>query len=235
MAGQKPDPLILQGLTGALRTLDFLCLPGVKSALEHSDFSVRDIGRGARPTALFLQFEEAKLGALGPLLAFITTAALTNLIDTAGHRKPVAMFLDELGNMPPIPGLLEKLNTIRSRRLPTWMYFQTTEQMNRRYGNNADAVFFASADVQIFFRLNDAETRDLVSRLIGTTQKERRSHSTTSGRTTLNVTKQRENLIEPHELGMLKASEIVCLYRGNIARGYASPFFRDFPQFNRTH
>jgi len=69
--------------------------------------------------ALFLQFEESKLKALGPLLAFIATGMLTSLIDTAKQRKPVALFLDELGNMPPIPGLAEKLNTIRSRHLPT--------------------------------------------------------------------------------------------------------------------
>lgn len=234
LSGAKPDPLILQGLTGCLRTLDYLGLPGVQSALGHSDFSARELGKGG-PVALFLQFEEAKINALGPLLAFAATGLLTALIDTAGQRQPVALFLDELGNMPPIPGLAEKLNTIRSRYMPTWMYFQTSEQMERRYGKGAADVFFASADVQMVFRLNDQTTRKLISDLVGTTEREKFSQSTGSGGngTSTNKSKERVNVIEPHELGQLAPGQVVCLYRGASAKGRATPHYVDFPQFKR--
>jgi type IV secretion system protein VirD4 len=180
LSGAKPDPLILQGLVGCLRTLDYLGLPGVQSALGHSDFSARELGTGG-PVALFLQFEEAKINALGPLLAFCATGLLTVLIATAGLRQAVALLLDELGNMPPIPNLLKSLNTIRSRHIPTWMYFQTVEQMDRGYGNGAADVFFASADVQMVFRLNDQSTRELISKLVGTTERDKLSTSSSSG------------------------------------------------------
>ncbi|KMQ81131.1 hypothetical protein BPMI_02128 [Candidatus Burkholderia pumila] len=75
LAGAKPDPLILQRLIGYLRALDWLGLPGVQASLGHSDFSVRELGKGDRPTALFLQFEEKRIDALGPLLAFEVTPA----------------------------------------------------------------------------------------------------------------------------------------------------------------
>jgi type IV secretion system protein VirD4 len=237
LAGAKPDPLILQGLTGCLRTLDYLGLPGVQSALGHSDFSARDLGKGVKPTALFLQFEEAKINALGPLLAFSATAVLTTLIDTAGQRQPVELYLDELGNMPPIPNLPEKLNTIRSRHIPTWMYFQTAEQMERRYGDGAADVFFASADVQLVFRLNDLTTRKLIADLVGTTEREKRSQSTSAdpkgGRTSTTRNRERVNVIEPHELGQLAPGQVVCLYRGASAKGQATPHYVDFPQFRR--
>lgn len=239
LAGAKPDPLILQGLTGCLRTLDYLGLPGVQSALGYSDFSAREVGKDEQPVALFLQFEEAKINALGPLLAFMATGLLTALIDTAGQRKPVALFLDELGNMPPIPGLAEKLNTIRSRHIPTWMYFQTAEQMERRYGKGAADVFFASADVQMVFRLNDQGTRELISKLVGTTEREKHSQSTSAdlkgGRTSTTKSKERVNVIEPHELGQLKPGEVVCLYRGASAKGQATPHYIDFPEFRRKN
>ncbi len=45
--------------------------------------------------------------------------------------------------MPPIPGLAEKLNTIRSRHIPIWMYFQTAEQINRRYGEPGRSLRFS--------------------------------------------------------------------------------------------
>ncbi|WP_042299611.1 type IV secretory system conjugative DNA transfer family protein [Paraburkholderia kururiensis] len=234
LAGAKPDPLILQGLTGCLRALDWLGLPGVQAALGHSDISVRELGKGDRPTALFLQFEEKRIGALGPLLAFMATGVLTSLIDTAGQREPVALLLDELGNMPPIPGLAEKLNTIRSRHIPTWMYFQTAEQINRRYGAGALGTFFASADVQIVFRLNDRETRELVSSLIGTTAREKHSQSV-NGRAegTTTTSTERGAVIEPHELGQLEPGQVVCLYRGAAAKGEATPHYIDFPAFRR--
>jgi type IV secretion system protein VirD4 len=235
LSGAKPDPLILQGLTGALRTLDYLGLPGVQAALGHSDFSARDLGKGTKPIALFLQFEETKINALGPLLAFCATGLLTALIETAGQRKPVALFLDELGNMPPIPGLLEKLNTIRSRHIPTWMYFQSAEQMDRRYGKEAAAIFFASADAQIVFRLNDQPTRELISKLVGTTERKKKSHSSNdaTGNSSSSTTWERVNVIEPHQLGDLTPGEVICLYRGAAAKGSATPHFKDFPVFRR--
>lgn len=229
LTGAKPDPLILQGLTGALRGLDYLGLSGVQDALSNSDFSARELGKGEQPTALFLQFEESKINALGPLLAFMATGVLTALIDTAGQRKPVALFLDELGNMPPIPNLPEKLNTIRSRHIPTWMYFQTAEQMNIRYGKGADETFFASADVQMVFRLNDAMTRERISKLVGTTEKVKFS-TNSAGQTR---TREKVNVIEPHQLGQLKAGEVVALYRGAAAKGRATPHYIDFPEFRR--
>jgi type IV secretion system protein VirD4 len=233
LSGSKPDPLILQGLTGCLRSLDYFGLPGVQNSLGHSDFSARDLGKGPRPVALFLQFEESKINALGPLLSFTTTALLTSLIDTAKQREPVALFLDELGNMPPIPNLPEKLNTIRSRGIPTWMYFQTVEQMDRRYGKGASSLFFAAADVQIVFRLNDNETRERISSLIGTTTK--RKHSSSSGKNggTSSTSYERVNVIEPHLLGQLRPGQIVCLYRGAAALGRATPHYVDFPEFKR--
>lgn len=57
-----------------------------------------------------------------------------------------------------VPELAEKRNTTRSRHIPTWMYFRTVERIDRWYGQGANATFFAAADVQIIFRLNDRET-----------------------------------------------------------------------------
>lgn len=233
LSGSKPDPLILQGLTGALRSLDYLGLAGVQDALGHSDFSVRELGKGEQPIALFLQFEEAKLNALGSLLAFMANGVLTSLIETAADRKAVFLFLDELGNMPPIPNLPQKLNTIRSRNIPTWMYFQTAEQMETQYGRGAISTFFASSDFQMVFRLNDQSTRELVSKLIGTTQREKTSHSRTGGNGTTTRSRETVAVLEPHELGQLKPGDAIALYRGAAAKGRATPHFVDFPEFKR--
>ena len=151
LQAKKPDPLIAAGLSGALRSLEYLSLPSVVEAFGCSDFKMTDLGKGDRPQAVFLQLEEAKAQALGPLLSVMTSSLLTGLINTTLERRPVAVFLDEVGNFPAIPGLAEKLNTIRSRLMPTWLYFQSLEQIERRYGRGAAPVFMASADVQMVF------------------------------------------------------------------------------------
>lgn len=238
LSGAKPDPLITQGLSGAARSLEFLALPGVKDALGHSDFSMRDeLGKGDRPTALFIQFLETEAEAFGQVLTLLETRVLSTLIATAGQRKPVALHFDELGAIPPIPGLKTKLNTIRSRHMPTWMYFQAVQQLEQQYGAGAASLFFTAADVQMCFRLNDIETRETFAKLVGTTEREKTSQSTTAGvkgaGTSTSKSKERVNVIEPHELGQLAPGEIVCLYRGAAAKGLATPHYVDFPEFRR--
>ncbi|HUW51552.1 MAG TPA: type IV secretory system conjugative DNA transfer family protein [Sulfuricella sp.] len=237
LSGAKPDPLITQGLSGATRALKFLALPGVRDALGRSDFSMRDeLGKGPVPTALFIQFLETESETFGQVLTLLATRVLTTLINTAGKRKPVAIFLDELGAIPPIPGLATKLNTIRSRHMPTWMYFQCVEHLERQYGKGATTLFFTAADVQMCFRLNDVETREMFSKLVGTTKRGKRSQSITAGvggSTTTTTSKERENVIEPHELGQLKTGEVLCLYRGAATRGKGTPHYVTFPAFER--
>lgn len=236
LSSAKPDPLIMAGLSNVLRNLSYLALPGVQSALGHSDFSIGDLGQQGRPIALFLQFEETKIIALGPLLAFLSTAVLNGLIESAKQRGPVAIFLDEIGNIPPIPNLPKKLNTVRSRNMPVWMYFQSVAQIDEQYGYGASDIFFGAVDVQMVFRLNDHATRTRFSELIGITEKEIYTQSTSQGedgRRTTSKTRKPVNVIEPHQLGELKNNEVVCLYRGASAQGHATPHYEEFPEFKR--
>jgi len=230
---KKPDPLIAAGLSGALRTLEYLSLPSVSESFSRSDFSMSELGKGEQPTAIFLQFEEAKAQALGPLLAVMTSSLLTGLINTAQERRPVAVFLDEIGNFPAIPGLAEKLNTIRSRMMPTWLYFQSLEQIDRRYGRGAAPIVMASADVQMVFRLNDEPTRAQIAALVGTTEQHKVTVSKNDTGGSISRTRERVNVIEPHQLGELKPGQVVTLYRGAAALGRATPHFQDFPEFKR--
>ena len=236
LSGSKPDPLIMAGLSNTLRKLDYLALPGVQSAIGHSDFSIGELGQKGRPIALFIQFEETKINALGPLLAFLATGILTGLIASAEQRGTVAFFLDELGNMPPIPNLPKKLNTLRSRNIPVWMYFQSVAQIEQQYGRGASDIFFGAADVQMVFRLNDHATRTRFCELIGTTEREIHTQSTShgdGGRSTTSTSRKPVNVIEPHELGELKNNVVVCLYRGASAQGHATPHYEEYPEFKK--
>lgn len=55
-------------------------------------------------------------------------------------------------------------------------------------------MFFASADVQLVFPLNDQETRERISVLVGSTERKKHSESS-SGQVT--TTYERVNVIQP--------------------------------------
>ncbi|GHT85879.1 hypothetical protein AGMMS49543_18030 [Betaproteobacteria bacterium] len=129
--------------------------------------------------------------------------------------------------MPQIPNLENKLNTLRSRQIPVWMYFQSAEQIEWQYGRGAIDVFFGSADLKLFFRLDDDKTRKLVSSLVGTTEKMIYTNSRNGRQNTRTSRKERVNVIEPHQLGELKDHEVVCLFGGASAIGKATPFFKE--------
>ncbi len=59
--------------------------------------------------------------------------------------------------------MIDKLNTIRSRNLPTWTYWQSLEQM-QRYGVN---LILGACDMQMVFRLNDNASAQWMSDRIG--------------------------------------------------------------------
>lgn len=220
--------------------LNWLYYDTIGETLSSSDFSLAELGQN-RPIALFLQFEETRLKTLGTLLSVLYGHILNYLIRNAGNRGPVALFFDEIGNLPVIEGLAEKLHTIRSRMLPTYMYWQTTAQMNKYGKMNTDGpdIIFSSADLQIFFRTNSKETQQTVSLLVGTTKEEStsksvgRSYQGLKGRKTVSesVGKVKVNVIDPHEVGELEEFEVVTLYRGGKAKGIATPYFQDYKQF----
>lgn len=148
--------------------LRFLRYPSIRNALGESDFSLDDLC-GDQPVALFLQFEEGKAEMLQRLTAMIVGHIMRYLIDHT-DRPPVLMMLDEIGNAKGISGLTSKLNTIRSRQLPTWMYWQSASQMSLYSDGKAEGrdLIFGACDFVGVFRLNDNDTAKYISEKIGT-------------------------------------------------------------------
>ncbi len=232
------------GFSEVFDELNWLHYKDIYETFDTSDFSINDMGR-ERPVALFLQFEETKLKTLGALLSLLYGHILNVLIRNTG-RQPVALFFDEIGNLPLIDGLAEKLHTIRSRMLPTWMYWQTIAQMDKystaASGNNGAEIILSSSDLQMFFRSNSEQTQRMVSTLVGTTIEQTTSVSEgkrndvwemleSTKTTNVTYTEKRGQMIEPHEVGELKKFEVITLYRGGKALGVGSPYFKDYDRY----
>jgi type IV secretion system protein VirD4 len=212
--------------------LRFVRYPMVRASLERSDFSLRALC-GRRPVALFLQFEEGHRETTARLLA-ATVAHVLRYFITHHEREPVLLLLDEIGTAPVIPSLVQKLNTIRSRKLPTWLYWQSLEQM-QAYGAKADEgpnIILGACDMQMVFRLNDNASALWMSDRIGKVDREVEAVAVKIGEL---AQKSRslvtEPIVWPHELQALAANEVVCTYRGNTWRGIARPYYELWPEY----
>lgn len=200
--------------------------PMVGEALGRSEFSLKALCED-RPVALFLQFEEPYRENTAHLLAAMVTHVLVFFIRHC-DRPPVLLLLDEIGTAPMIPALPQKLNTIRSRGIPTCLYFQSREQM-QKYGEKPDEgpnIILGAGDLHVLFRPNDNASAEWMSDRIGMIDRAVDADSVQVGKMAQRsqglVT---EPLIRPNELQALKTSEVVCSYRGMTWRGTARPYY----------
>lgn len=226
------ERLIGSVFTALRSSLRFLRYPAIRASLARSDFSLGELC-GPR-VGLFLQFEEAHRETTAGLFSAMLAHLLRYFI-VHTRREAVLLLLDEIGNVPAVRGLVQKLNTVRSRNLPTWMYWQSREQM-QPYGEKDDegqSKILGACDLQIVFRLNDNESAAWMSEKIGTVDRMIKSVGVVCDGLipTLNYSNSlvTEPLIYPHELQQLKTGETVCTWRGLSWRGHAAPYFDIIP------
>jgi type IV secretory pathway TraG/TraD family ATPase VirD4 len=217
------------GFSAVFDTLDWLSYIEVQAALDESEFSLGQLGKKGAPIALFIQFEESYLETMASLLSALCGHILRYLIVNSKQRDSVALFFDEIGNLPVINGLLQKLNTIASRNIPLWMYWQSTAQM-AVYGPNAREVFFGCADAQLFFRSNDLNTQQTVAQLSGTVHRPKMSQ--TSGvQDSISVSAEKDFRVQASDVGELLFGEVIAYYRGKKLKGVATPHYETFPKY----
>lgn len=220
------------GFSSVYDKLDWLDYVEVQAALGDSEFSLKQLGQSNKPVALFLQFDESYLETMGALLSTLYGHILKYLIANHKERDPVALFLDEIGNIPPVNGLLQKLNTIASRNIPLWMYWQSTAQMTM-YGDDAREVFFGCADAQLFFRSNDLNTQQTVALLSGTVFRPKMSQTEGMSDST-NVSAEKDTRVQAGDVGELELGEVIGFYRGKKLRGRATPHYETFPKYRKS-
>lgn len=211
--------------------LRFLRYENIRKSLN-GGFSLSELNRDK--VALFLQFEETTSKTTGHLFSVFVSHLMSYLINNHKKRNAVFCLLDEIGNAGLIHDLTGKLNTIRSRNMPTWMYWQNTEQM-QKYGSKADEgvnIILGACDFQMCFRLNDNNTAKWFSERVGTHLVENTSYNVTLD-PDINLSKgnnrdlQREEIIYQHELQQLSDNEVLAIYKGIAWRGIARPYWKN--------
>ena len=225
------------------QSLRFLDNKTIAANTNVSDVSLRDVLQQPKK-AIFLQFEQAYQEQTARLFGFTLAHVLRLLQINFRYRDEVFVAIDEIINSAPIPRLAQKLNTMRSAKMPTFMYLQTLSGLNEVYGRDADKLFMSACSLKICYRVNDNDTAKEFSDLVGNVDVERWSSTNTlyvseTGRSynqrPITFTSERMALIESSELLELATGDAIVIYKGKSARIAMPRYYEVYPMPHRAN
>lgn len=223
----KSDNLLASIMTAASKAFDFLDDERIRRSISDNaeGFYLKDILMKPKQ-AIFLQFDQQYKSSTATLFG-ATVAHIMRILQANQDRGAVFLALDEIINCSPIPKFTDLLNTIRSANMPTFLYLQSLEGLNRLYGANADKLFLGSSNYKVVFKIGDISTAEEFSKLIGKTETTYYSYSenigqgvnsnemkTQSTSSSYSESTRLEYIVEPDALIKLPEHTAVVMYNG---------------------
>lgn len=254
----KNDNLLSSIMTSLSKAFSFLDDDRIRASTADSDVALKDVLLKPKQ-AVFLQFDQQYKSTTATLFGAMVAHTLRILQSNYRKRDEVFVALDEIINCAPIPKFIDTLNTMRSAKMPTFLYLQALEGLNRVYGAGADRLFMGACDFKAVYKIGDEETAKVFSNLIGVTEGTITNHSSSSSSSTsavnersmlgvsvadgyssgsssgssTSVVTQMMQVIEPDEFTRLEPYRAVCIYRGEAAIFTMPCYHKDYPVPNR--
>jgi type IV secretory pathway TraG/TraD family ATPase VirD4 len=226
-------------LAGAISTLQAaskkMLSPAVFYILSGNDFSLK-LNDPDTPGILCLGNNDELKDVYGPIDSLVATVALKQMNKPGKlHSMLVAdegptIYLDFAGIAA----------VSRSNKLGVAYFAQDISQMESQYGDKEAKKVVANLSNQLFGMCSDLKTAQMVSDMIGTRDKQKISKSKNKNKggggksEGENISDQKEKLIHPHEMGILKPGELVGklsdIPNPENAHFHIRPHMNDFPK-----
>ncbi|MFW1946241.1 type IV secretory system conjugative DNA transfer family protein [Acinetobacter guillouiae] len=246
----KNENLLASIFTSLSKAFAFLDDDRIRKQLQRSDFSLRKLLVQPKQI-LFLQFEQEFRSSTATIFGAMVAQTLRILQTNCRNRDAVFVALDEIINCAPIPNFTNTLNMIRSAKMPTFLYFQSLEGLNKLYGDDAERLIMGSADLKVVFRIGDIESSKTFSSMVGETEAVIRSSAQNSGTSSTpnihnpavllnndiisNSTGATSSantsilaVFEPEKFQQLEPHTAICLYKGRSALSPMPCFYEDY-------
>ncbi len=246
----KNENLLASIFTSLSKAFAFLDDDRIRKQLQRSDFSLRKLLVQPRQI-LFLQFEQEFRSSTATIFGAMVAQTLRILQTNCRNRDAVFVALDEIINCAPIPNFTNTLNMIRSAKMPTFLYFQSLEGLNKLYGDDAERLIMGSSDLKVVFRIGDIESSKTFSSMVGETEAVIRSSAQNSGTsstpnihnpaillnndiisnstgTTSSANTSILAVFEPEKFQQLEPHTAICLYKGRSALSPMPCFYEDY-------
>ena len=249
------DRLLASVMTAVSKAFEFLDDDRIRATTSDNaqGFYLKDVLMQPKQ-AVFLQFDQQYKSSTATLFGAMVAHTM-RILQANQNRKPVFIALDEIINCAPIPKFTDLLNTIRSANMPTFLYLQSLEGLNRLYGANSDKMFMGSSNLKIVFRIGDISSAEECSRLVGQTEttyiSETAGTSQTSGTNSSSQTSSSssnrsknvgttksiklESIIEPAEFIKLPICTAVVMYNGSYGTLEMPKYYEFYNMPKRTN
>ncbi|MBV1702904.1 MAG: type IV secretory system conjugative DNA transfer family protein [Hyphomicrobiales bacterium] len=148
----------------------------VAAATDRSDFDIRELRR--KPMAIFIGCSVAQLDIYRQLIKlFIQQVHDCLMVVEPGPDEPfqVLVMLDEFRQLGRVDSIVNKLSVNASYGFRMVVVLQDMTQLDELYGRATRMTTVNHCQVKLFVRINDLETADYVSRMLGNTTGEIRT------------------------------------------------------------
>ena len=249
------DRLLASVMTAVSKAFEFLDDDRIRATTSDNaqGFYLKEILMQPKQ-AVFLQFDQQYKSSTATLFGAMVAHTM-RILQANQNRDAVFIALDEIINCAPIPKFTDLLNTIRSANMPTFLYLQSLEGLNRLYGANSDKMFMGSSNLKIVFRIGDIESAEECSRLVGQTEttyisetagtsqtsgtssSSRASSSSSNRSQNTGTTKsiKLESIIEPAEFIKLPICTAVVMYNGSYGTLEMPKYYECYNMPKRTN
>ncbi|MBQ3016990.1 MAG: type IV secretory system conjugative DNA transfer family protein [Clostridia bacterium] len=197
------------------------------------DINLKEIATRDKPYAIFLITDDQQkiTNSIAMMLINNLVAELTEHADNVGPRnlsRDFVFLLDEFANMPPMPGMSNKITTLRSRRVWMMMAVQSIQQLRQVYGEDTSDIIRDNCDTSIFLGSNNLNTKQIFSESMGQKIGIFTSYNKgNDGNTSESITASNTAVVRISDLDELKLGEFYVRSRvaGNM-KSYMIPFFK---------
>lgn len=141
-------------------------------------FSIRDwIAEGDEPNAddswLFLPVRESEIEIQKPLIStWIQAAAKGLMARGVNNERTLWIVVDELPSLKKIPALSMLMAEGRGFGAAVVLGIQEVNQLEEEFGKNTSKTILGLCSTQFHFRLNNADTAEWVSKVLGEAERE---------------------------------------------------------------
>ncbi len=142
----------------------------IAAATETSDFDIRTFRRAK--TALFIGCSIAQLEVYRPLIKILVQQIhdllMAKLPDREKEPHQVLMMIDEFRQLGKMDDLVSKLTINAGYGFRMVLILQDLGQLDEVYGKATRITTVSACQVKLFIRINDLETSEYVSEMLGT-------------------------------------------------------------------
>jgi type IV secretion system protein VirD4 len=142
----------------------------ISAATETSDFDIRELRR--QPMTIFIGCTIAELAIFRPLIRILFQQIHDlMMVRIPGEDEPhqVLLMLDEFYHVGRMDSLISKITISAGYGFRMAIVMQDISQLDELYGRNTRITTVSGSQIKLFIQINDLETSDFVSEMLGET------------------------------------------------------------------